>query len=72
MYSRIERPYKIPAAARTIGVCEESVRRWVRKGLVRAIRCGRVILIPADEVRRLTGTAVQMDGKLAAAHDLQH
>jgi excisionase family DNA binding protein len=69
-----EKPYRLDAAAKVIGVHRETLRRWIHRGLVSAIRLGQkgVLLIPVDEVRRMTGTPSPqgwVDFKSAAAND---
>jgi len=69
-----EKPFRLDEAARVIGVHRETLRRWIHSGLVNAIRLGHrgVLLIPAHELRRLTGVPSSIpafDYKRAAAHD---
>jgi hypothetical protein len=65
---KIQKPYKIASAARAVGVCEETMRRWVAKRLVYAVRVERSLLIPAEEVARLSGARRPLpDYKTAAA-----
>jgi predicted site-specific integrase-resolvase len=72
MSTHFKRPYRIYAAARKVGVCEETMRRWVRAGYVYAIKAGNVILIPQSEVARLSGTRETVpDYKALAAADTE-
>ncbi|MCC7015526.1 MAG: helix-turn-helix domain-containing protein [Planctomycetes bacterium] len=39
--------------ARRVGVTKPTVNRWVRLGLLPAVRLGRRVLIPSDALQRL-------------------
>jgi excisionase family DNA binding protein len=43
----------VPEFARSIGVTEPTVHRWVRAGDLPCVRLGRLVLIPADALQRL-------------------
>jgi len=50
----MERHYSVEEAAERLGVSQETVRRWVRLGHIKAVRPGfRAWRIPVSEVARL-------------------
>lgn len=44
---------KISEAAAMLGVCENSVRRLIARGKLRAVRVLRHVLVPVSEIERL-------------------
>jgi excisionase family DNA binding protein len=42
-------------AARRLGVSRETVRRWIKIGVIRAVRVGKNHKIPEAELTRLVG-----------------
>lgn len=44
----------ISEAIRLIGISEATMRRHIRAGLVRVVRIGGRVLVPAAEIERLT------------------
>jgi excisionase family DNA binding protein len=47
--------YRIPAAARAVGVSASKMKRMVGKGEIRSVVRGRMRLIPADALRQYAG-----------------
>jgi excisionase family DNA binding protein len=45
----------VKEAARQLGVSRETVRRWINRGLIRAVRVGKNHKIPEVELMRLVG-----------------
>ena len=43
----------IREAAKAIGIHEQTLRRYVRRGIVPAVRLGSRVLIPVEALRRL-------------------
>lgn len=54
-----ERPWTVKQFADVMSVSERTVLRWIDRGLVRSIRIGRVVRIPATEARRATEAATE-------------
>ncbi len=55
--ARAERLLEVAHAAFRMGVCFETIRRWIRSGKVRALKTpGGQWRIPESEVRRLATT----------------
>jgi excisionase family DNA binding protein len=47
----------VQEAAEMLGVSVFTVRRNIRKGLLRAVRIGRRVVVPVESLRALLGTA---------------
>jgi excisionase family DNA binding protein len=56
----IERPDKryisAKAAARLAGVCDETVRNWIRQGRLRRYNAGRMLRVDSDELAQFLAT----------------
>ncbi len=66
----IETPYRIKDAARVIGVCEGTILRWLKIGVLSGTKIAHSTFIPASEIRRIVGapqTAPAIDYKTRAA-----
>jgi excisionase family DNA binding protein len=46
-------------AARLISLSRFTVRRYIKRGLLRAVRVGRRVLVPIGELERLVGSSGQ-------------
>lgn len=44
----------VPWFARETGVCTKTVERQIKAGKLRAVRIGRRVLVPAEELSRLS------------------
>jgi excisionase family DNA binding protein len=44
-----------PEAGRALGVCGRTIGEMIRRGEIRAIKCGRRTVIPVSELHRLVG-----------------
>lgn len=53
--SELERHYKISKVAEALGISRKTLWQWVREGKVRAVRVGKLWVIPESEVKRLMG-----------------
>lgn len=51
--------YSVKEVAAIFKVKPKTVRNWIAQGKIAASRIGRAYLIPAQEVRKVTGPAVQ-------------
>jgi excisionase family DNA binding protein len=51
--SEPERPYTIAEAAHILNVAEPTIRKWVLRRRIAALRIGTCVRIPAHEIRRL-------------------
>jgi len=49
------RLFTVTEAARQLGVSRETVRRWIHRGVIRAVRVGKNHKIPEVELKRLVG-----------------
>ena len=45
----------VKQAAQALGVSRETVRRWIYRGVLHAVRVGRNHKVPEIELQRLTG-----------------
>jgi excisionase family DNA binding protein len=59
--------YSKDEAADIIGISEHTITRDIRMGRIQAVRYGRRILIPADEVRRIAQQGMPVT-QVGAAH----
>jgi excisionase family DNA binding protein len=49
----------VTEAARQLGVSRETVRRWINRGVIRAVRVGKNHKIPEVELMRLVGNEAE-------------
>jgi excisionase family DNA binding protein len=47
---------KMKVAAAMLSVSTETLRRWEHRGLIRLVRVGQVVRVPASEIERLLST----------------
>ncbi|WP_445184581.1 helix-turn-helix domain-containing protein [Pseudonocardia sp. Cha107L01] len=45
--------YSAAELAELIGVSDETIRRWIKNGDIKAFRIGRTVRIPAEELERI-------------------
>ncbi|KAA0253401.1 MAG: helix-turn-helix domain-containing protein [Acidobacteria bacterium] len=48
--------YRLSDCAPLVGISVSGLRRMIHDGRLRAVRHGRIVLVPADELRRLAGS----------------
>lgn len=48
----------IPEAGRAMSCCSRTIREMVKRGELRAVKCGRRTVIPVSELHRLVGSEV--------------
>jgi excisionase family DNA binding protein len=51
-------PWSISEAAKHLGLCERTIRRLIENKRVRAIKFGRRLMIPDQEIKRISETGV--------------
>jgi len=49
------RLFTVKEAAHLLGVSRETVRRWVYRGVLRAVRVGKNCKVPEAELKKLIG-----------------
>lgn len=58
--------YSVAEAAQVLGIHELTIRRFVKEGVIRSIRLGRRVLIPASALDELLAGESQSGGFRAA------
>ncbi len=54
------RLFGIKEAARLLSVSPWSIRRWIRLDKIHAVRLGRRVLVPVNEIDRLSRNATEV------------
>lgn len=54
--------YTVREVANILKVSTKTVRDWIRKGRLKAVRIGRILRVPEDELRRLLFESEQPSG----------
>jgi len=51
--NKIKRYYRIREAAQLFALSEKTIRRWISEKSIKAVRIGRSIRIPLNEIERM-------------------
>ncbi len=59
------RQHKISELAQVLPVTTRTIRNWIKRGLIHAVKIGRAWLIPHDEFIRIGGETCATQGNVA-------
>ncbi len=55
--------YRLEAAASALGISHWTVRSWVRQGLVKTIRLGKLKMVPKGEIDRIAKEGIAKEDR---------